>query len=213
MAKTVDDVTERLNAACRDVAVLLPILEGLMLEPSGSGPRTGVIGRSVPSSREPWERQAATVYWDAYFGARALARTMRASVGLNLPLFDDAYGADALGIVRDVAPAVPDPVLRQAVRVIEGWATRARRIDAIDEAEAWSPVPVVAGLEHPRCPYCKTYGLRMRRRRGEVRCFYPECRDADGHPTRARMEPGRMTGEACLVFDDGSTLHFRSEGD
>jgi hypothetical protein len=43
----------------------------------------------------------------------------------------------------------------------------------------------------------------MLRRKGEVKCFFPGCLDSDGSPTRARLEPGRMTGEARLIFGDG----------
>jgi hypothetical protein len=39
----------------------------------------------------------------------------------------------------------------------------------------------------------------------------PGCRDTDGNATRARMEPGRMTGEARLVFGDGTTMHWAGE--
>jgi hypothetical protein len=194
-----------LNQLIDDAEEMLAKLEPLLAEPEGKGPDTGTIGRSAPESSEPWAPMAASAYWDIYFGAGNLARGMRSAAGLKLPLFKDAYGMEAFSIVRNMAPAVGDTALRWSIRALEQWVAAARSVPALDEDEPWVPLPRTDG--HPlACPYCKTYGLRMLRRKGEVRCFFPDCRDADGNPTRARMEPGRMTGEERLVFGDGTTM-------
>jgi hypothetical protein len=207
MART-DTTTmyERLVTATYEVAGLMARLQPLLSEPDGSGPDTGTIGRHAPESREPWSLRVASAYWDLYFGAGEVARAMRGAAGLQLPLFNDVHGDDALTVVRNMAPAASEWILRGATRKLEGLVSRARAVPDIDEDEPWVSLPALPGRHPLACPYCRTYGLRLLRRKGEVRCFFPDCRDADGHPTRARMEPGRMTGEERLIFGDGTTM-------
>jgi hypothetical protein len=205
MARVETDQLSWLSALIADAEAFLIKLEPLLAEPEGSGPDTGTIGRHAPESREPWAPAAASAYWDIYFGAGNLARGMRSAAGLRLPLFKDAYGSDALAVVRNTAPALGDTPLRWATRQLEQWVAAARSVPAVDEDEPWVPLPRQNGRP-PACPYCRTYGLRMLKRKGEVRCFFPDCHDADGNATRARMEPGRMTGEERLVFGDGTTM-------
>jgi hypothetical protein len=205
MARVETDRMERLNELISDAEAVLDRLEPLLAEPENSGPDTGTIGRHAPESSEPWAPAAASAYWDIYFGAANLARGMRSAAGLHLPLFKDVYGAEALAIVRNMAPSVSDTPLRWATSELERWVSAARAVPALDEDEPWADLPRISG-KRLACPYCGTYGLRMLKRKGEVRCFFPGCKDADDHPTRARMEPGRMTGEERLIFGDGTTM-------
>lgn len=202
MARVETDKLERLLTAVVEASELLDKLQPLLAEPSSSGPDTGTIGRHAPESREPWSMQVASAYWDLYFGAGEVARAMRGAAGLSLPLFNDVHGTDALDMIVNMAPGASDWILRGSVRKLESLVALARSVPDIDEGEAWAPLPHPA----PPCPYCHTFGLRMLRRKGEVRCFFPGCTDSDGNPTRARMEPGRMTGEARLIFGDGTTM-------
>jgi hypothetical protein len=197
---------QRLLTAVSEARSLLTALQPLLAEPDGSGPDTGTIGRHAPESREPWAMQAAGAYWDLYFGAGELARGMRSAAGLRLPLFKDTYGHEALSVVVNMAPSVSDTPLRWAATSLEKWSRAAQSVPEIDEGEPWAPLPSPPGRSPLACPYCETFGLRMLRRKGEVRCFFPGCKDRDGHPTRARMEPGRMTGEERLIFGDGTTM-------
>jgi hypothetical protein len=196
---------DRLIEATRDAGVRLARLEPLILEPEGTGPDTGTIGRHAPESREPWAIQAASAYFDLYFGARELARAMRGAAGLRLRVFDDACGADALRIIRNMAPGAQDFILRGVTRKLESLVRRADQVTSIDEDEPWVPFPGV-GADPVPCPYCDTYGLRMLRRKGEVKCIFPGCVDSDGWPTKARMEAGRMTGQERLIFRDGMMM-------
>lgn len=205
MARVETDKLQRLTEAIGEAEEFLTKLEPLLVESENSGPDVGTIGRSAPESSEPWAPAAASAYWDLYFGAGTLARGMRSAAGLELPLFKGTYGSEALTIVRNMAPTVGDTALLWATKALERWVAAARTVPAVDEDEAWSELPRVAG-ERLACPYCETYGLRMLRRKGEVRCFFPSCKDGDGNPTRARMERGRMTGEECLIFGDGTTM-------
>jgi hypothetical protein len=205
MARVETNRLDQLNALLRDASSLMTALSRLLPEPESSGPDTGTIGRHAPESREPWAHAAASAYWDLYFGARTVARAMREAQGLKLPVFDDVYGEAALDIIRNTAPGAKDLVLRGAVHDLERWVTAARTVPDIDESEPWVALPRQDG-KPVACPYCKTYALRMLKRKGEVRCFFPNCQDSDGNPTRARMEPGRMTGEERLIFGDGTTM-------
>src|SRR4051812_41402372 len=190
MARTeTDGKLSRLERAVREAAELLARLHPLITEPENDGPDLGTIGRSAPESSEPWARQAAGAYFDLYFGTRRVAREMRADAGLHLPVFDDAYGTEALTVIANCAPSATDLILGRAARELERLVAQGRQVPAVDEDEPWADLPRTAAGPLA-CPYCDTYGLRMLRRKGEVRCFFPGCKDGDGNPTRARMEPG-----------------------
>lgn len=194
----------RLDEAVNEAADRLDKLWVLLPEPESVGPQTGTIGRHAPESREPWAPQAAAAYWDIYFGAREMARAMRGAAGMRRP--PDVCGFEALEIVQRMAPASSDWILRGVTRKLRQWVRQADAVPALDEQEPWVALPAPPGRNPLACPYCGTFGLRMLRRKGEVRCFFPDCTDADGKPTRARMEPGRMTGEERLIFGDGTTM-------
>lgn len=194
----------RLLRAADEADERLVRLAPLLAEPEGEGPSTGTIGRHVPESKEPWAARAAAAYWDLYFGARELARIMRGAARMRRP--PDVCGSEALAIVRNMAPGAQEFILRGVTRKLERWVAQADQVPAIDEGEPWVALPAMPGRRPLACPYCATFGLRMLRRKGEVRCFFPSCKDADGNPTRARMEPGRMTGEERLIFGDGTTM-------
>jgi hypothetical protein len=212
VGRHVDDLWARLTEAVTDAEALLPKLQALLPEPDGIGPTTGTIGRHKPTSDEPWNTAVADAYWNLWFGPGQLVGMLRYGLGLpQLPPSEAPVGPDALKAIRNLTPAAPSDLVRHVTGKLERWADLARRIPAIDESEPWTPVPSLPGRAPPECPYCRTFGLRMQRRRGVVRCVMPGCRDGDGNVTRARMEPGRMTGEARLVFGDGTTMHWAGE--
>ena len=208
--RTEDDLA-RLTAVLREVERLLPCLADLLPETGGQGPQTGVIGRHAPKSSEPWQAEAAHAYTDLHAGIRTTVNEMRYELNMAAMQWrghDDATG-HVLKLIGNYGPALSPDSLAEHIERLERWVTAAKQIADIDEAERWVPVPKVPGGKPPRCPYCGTYGLRMARRRGEVRCIYPDCTDGDGKPTRARMEPGGMSGEGILVFGDATTMHYR----
>jgi hypothetical protein len=211
---TVDDLYHRLTEAINDAELLLPKLSELLPEPDSLGPTTGTIGRHKPTSDEPWNTAVADAYWNLWFGPTQLVGMLRYALDLPaLPDRDTPKGPDALKAIRNLTPSAAGEHVRYVVLSLERWCDLARRIPAIDESEPWTPVPAPPGRTPPECPYCHTFGLRMQRRRGIVRCVMPGCVDGDGRPTQARMEPGRMTGEARLVFGDGTTMHWSGERD
>lgn len=194
----------RLYEAIAEAADRMGKLAPMLAEPEGLGPQLGTIGRHAPESKEPWAPQAASAYWDLYFGAREMARVMRGAADMRRP--PDVCGTEALLIVRSMGPISADWVLRGVTRKLQRWVAHADAIPSIDEDEPWVALPRRPGGQPFACPYCATFGLRMLVRKGEVRCFFPGCKDSDGNATRARMEPGRMTGEERLIFGDGTTM-------
>lgn len=208
MGKTIDRSGTRLYGAVDDLRDLLPLLQGMLGEPDHVGPKSGTIGRK-PDGSEPWNSPAASAYFDAWYGAGDIAQDMRVALHLREHAVPPV-GPAALDAILNYAPSCPDDVVGHAARRLERWADRARQLPTIDESEPWVAVP--GETTPPACPFCRTFGLRMKRRRQEVRCFFPRCVDSGGHPTRARMEPGRMTGEARLVFDDDTTMHWAGDG-
>jgi hypothetical protein len=212
MPPRADELSRRLSEATSDAETLLPILQALLPEPDTAGPSTGTIGRYPPESDEPWNSAVADAYWNLWFGPAELIGHLRTALGLAA-LQDPPRGPDAINAIRNLAPAAEVDTVRFVIRKLERWVDLARRIPAIDETEPWESVPAPPGRTPPECPYCHTFGLRMQRRRGQVRCAMPCCTDSDGNATRARMEPGRMTGEARLVFGDGMTMHWAGELD
>lgn len=201
MTRTETSMADRCYEATSDARGRLNRLHPLIVEPENGGPDTGTIGRHAPESSEPWAAQAAGAYFDIYFGAREYARAMRGAAGMRRPA--DVCGHAALDIVAAMVTISQPFILRGVTRGLERLVRQADQVPGIDEGEPWVALPSLPGLQPLACPYCKTYGLRMLKRKGEVKCFFPGCKDSDGSPTRARLEPGRMTGEARLIFGDG----------
>src|SRR5687768_10833765 len=176
--KTVDDTTHRLLLAVDDVRELLPTLQAMLGEPDNAGPKSGTIGRK-PDGSEPWNSPAAGIYFSIWHGAADIVLNLRWDIGLKGATTMLA-GPDGLDAIVNLAPTCSDQALQLATRQLERWADQARQLPAIDESEPWVPVPSQGPLPPP-CPFCHTYGLRMKRRRGEVCCFYPGCADGDGN--------------------------------
>lgn len=203
---------DRLRTACTGVRDALALVAALLPEPQGR-PQTGTIGRHAPESSEPWQGEAASVYWTVHFGARQLEDTCRADIGLP-PLHPGRGGSSAntdaaLRAIADTAPTMTTGTLTHTRRKVEGWLTAIEQIPDIDLADTWNPVPRQPGALPPVCPYCHTFALRMATARQLVRCFNPPCRDTDDRPPVARMETGLSGG--VLVFGDGLVVHYREE--
>jgi hypothetical protein len=215
------DDQHRLLDALITAGVLYRLLDTLLPEPDSRGIRAGTIGRHAFTSGEPWQAEAAHAYWAIHFGIRKLANRMRYSLGVDQYRWPGSTEATdhALTQVANYAATVGPDVLADARHEVEGWVSRAKQIRDIDEEEPWQPIHL-QDAPPPTCPYCKKPSLRMQKLRGVVRCFSPVgrdrqgnptdgCRDLDDRPTRARMDRGRMTGEAALFFDDGTVVHYR----
>lgn len=202
---------EHLCSALTEAEALLPVLARLLPEPSSGGPATGTIGRHAPESSEPWQAEAADAYWRIWFGSRKLANRLARVLELRERNYPAGGTGHALTAISSYATKIDPEELASTRERVEGWVTSARRIRDIDEIESWVPLPRPKGFPPPACPYCKTLSLRMAKGREEVRCFFPQCQDYDGNPTRARMEIGRYSAAGHLVFGDGTVVAYREE--
>lgn len=170
----------------------------------------------LAGSPPPWHADAAAVLLDIHEGARRLEASLRRAVSGRLG--DRRGGSDhntraALKSCVRLAEAIADEdAVRAAARIVARWVTSARQLRDIDQADRWEPLPRQPGMLPPACDYCRTYSLRWNRRSGEVRCCNPDCRDEDGRRPVARMEIGRYSGQAALVWRDGRAVVYRSEG-
>lgn len=198
-----DDLADAVAAADQ----MLPPLRRMLGEQRSPGPQRG--GRSAPESSEPWNAEPAAVYWDIWYGARQLAQRMRTELHLG----DDSLpGPEGLAQVLACGPSVSRRTLGQVTARLWSWVHRAQSLPDAGESEPWQHVPYAPGYAAPACPNCKTFGLRMQVRAGIVRCFFPDCCDLDGNPTRARLLHGWADNPA-MVFGDGTVLAFPATGE
>lgn len=189
---------------------LLDQLEELLPE-QATDPQAGGTHHKVTGSPAPWHAEAAAVLFDITEGARRLEASLRRDVSGHL---GDRRGSsrtntrDALRSAARLAEALDDDQVETAARIVARWVTTARQLRDIDTADRWEPLPRQPGTLPPACDYCGTYSLRWNRRSGEVRCVLGDCRDDDGHRPVARMEVGRYTGRASLVWRDGRSVVY-----
>lgn len=193
---------------------ILDQLEALLPEPVAD-PSTGTTSHhKVTGSPAPWHAEAAAVLLDIHAGARELEADLKYRVAGRAP--EPRGGSDvntrsALRSIVRLAEALDDDQVKDAARTVGRWVTTARQLRDIDQADRWEPLPRRPGALPPPCEYCATYSLRWNRRSGEVRCVNGDCRDGDGHRPVARMEIGRLTGTAALVWRDGRTVTYDQE--
>lgn len=189
---------------------LLDQLTALITE-QASNPDTKHITKRLTGSSPPWHAEAAHVLTEIHQGARDLENDIRYSItGRTMTRGgSDANTRKALHAITQLTPAVPEHITRHAAGQIAGWVRAAQRIRDIDQTERWVPLPRMPGMRPPPCPYCRTYGLRMNRMAGEVRCVNRECVDDEGRRPVARMEHGRLTGDAYLAFADGREVIYQ----
>jgi hypothetical protein len=204
-------VLDRMASALDDLDKLFPRLAHLLPHADTGGARTGVIGRHAPEGSEPWNVSVSDALWGPWFGLGHLINALRRDLGMR-QLAVPPRGPDAVEVLRGLIPGCTEEILSLPLRRVERWLRRAGELPAIDESEPWTGLPNLPQTgTPPECPYCGTLALRMRLRAGEIRCFFPDCVDGDERPTRARMEPGRMTGEARMVFGDGTMMAWQGD--
>lgn len=189
---------------------LLDRLRALLPE-QVTDPATVRAHQKVTGSPAPWHAEAAAVLLDIHEGARRLEASLKRDVSGRL---GERRGAStentrsALKSIVRLAEALDEGQQADAARIVSRWVTTARQLRDIDEADRWEPLPRRPGALPPPCEYCATYSLRWNRRSGEVRCVNGECRDGDGHRPVARMEIGRYSGQAALVWRDGRSVTY-----
>lgn len=198
----VDDVED----LTREAWELHLALELLVAEPER---QAGGRGARVLESKIPWNARAAASVLDLAGLAReleewlllALLGEVPAARGLGRGGSDEntRLALEALpGLVAGLGDAgATGPVTRRLGR----WAGRARVV--LGEADPLEHLPRQPDGREPACPFCHAHTLRFQRASGVVRCVNPGCRDERGHPPRARVELGRLSGQPMLLWQSG----------
>lgn len=187
---------------------------GALLPETVTDPATGGTARKVAGSPAPWHAEAAVVLLDVHEGARRLEASLRRDTAGRLGQRrggSDTNTRRALQSVVRLAEALDTDQQRHAARIVAHWVTSARQVKDIDLTDRWEPLPRLPGMLPPACDYCLTYSLRWNRRAGEVRCILTACRDEDGRRPVARMQIGRYSGQASLVWQDGRQVVYLVE--
>ncbi|MBD2900804.1 hypothetical protein amrb99_98140 [Actinomadura sp. RB99] len=190
---------------------LLDQLAALLPEPVGDPARGTSSHHKVTGSPAPWHPEAGVALLTIHEGARRLEASLRRDSAGRLGGRrggSDTNTRDALRSIVRLAEAVPEDRARLAARIVAGWVQTAAQVGDIDQADRWVPLPRLPGHLPPACEYCGAYSLRWSRHRGEVRCCTPDCTDPDGNRPRARMETGRYSGRASLVWQDGRSVVY-----
>lgn len=189
---------------------ILDTLEALLPE-QVTDPAAIGAHQEITGSPAPWHTEAAAILLTIHEGARRLEASLRRAVtgrhGARRGSSTPNTRAALKSCVR-LAEALTDDQVETAARIVAHWVTAARQLRDIDQADRWEPLPRQPGMLPPACDYCATYSLRWNQRSNEVRCVNPDCYDADGHRPIARMEIGRLTGTAALVWRDGRTATY-----
>jgi hypothetical protein len=192
---------------------ILDQLEGLLPEEGTTDEPSSHPGK-ITGSPAPWNAEAAAIYFDITEGARRLEASLRRDVSGRLGERRGNSTPNTRSALRSVVrltEALDDDRVKTTTRIVARWVTTARQLRDIDQADPWEPLPRLPGHLPPACDYCSTYSLRWNRRSGEVRCVLRDCRDGDGKRPIARMEIGRFTGQAALVWRDGRSVTYATE--
>ena len=193
------------EALADGLALASPLITEHDVQP---GPRTR---RRAPVANPPWNPAVAAAVLDAHAGLRQLERDLRERVTgePGAPRGgSDANTLASLAAIVNLAEAIDRDDADDIARLLMRWAGAAQRLAAIDQRARWLPIRRAEGTRPPRCPYCKTYSLRVAERSGVVMCFYPGrdgngCIDRDGRQPYARLDLSRLDASPVLLWADG----------
>lgn len=195
---------------------LLDHLHDLLPEPVAD-PTIGTTTKNKTiGSPAPWHTEAAAALFDIHEGARRLEASLRRDVSGRLGDkrgSSDQNTAFALKSISRLAEGLSDDQIRAAARIVGRWVTRAQQIRDIDTTAKWEGLPRVPGHLPPACDYCGTFGLRVNRNSGTVRCCNPECVDENGDRPTAQMAIGKFTGRASLTWADGRSISYQAQSE
>jgi hypothetical protein len=152
-------------------------------------------------SSPPWNAAAANVATGIHRAARRIEAGLR---GRDTRGGSDRNTIAALESISRLAEAAPPGDVDAAVEQLRDLADAGAALPAVDEADAWRPLPRQPGQPPPRCPYCRSYSLRWLRGKLLVACRKPSCRDGDGNRPVAAVDRSTMLdGAPALAWSDG----------
>jgi len=192
-------LSDELAAACEELGSWLAIAETLIGEPDII-PSTRSSGK--PSSHPPWNAAVAYAITDAHAGIREIEREFRIEVTGRHRWRggSDANTTTAMEAITAMSSAVPRALAQRAARSLIHWANQIRMLPAVDDKERWEKIRAGPDGLPPRCPYCKTFSLRVSMTRGLVACWMTGCEDGDGRQPQARMDINRIDGTPVLAW-------------
>jgi hypothetical protein len=149
-----------MQEACDLLAVLLPRLRRETAEPSAEGPAPGMTGRPAAAPL-PGNPPAFFAYTSIQSSARWAEGLLLYALGASRQ--DELRGGSDANTVRVLTEVIPrlaagldgDEAYGMVLRELDQRVNEAQKVQAIDEAERWRPVPSRA------CPYCRCFFLRV----------------------------------------------------
>ncbi|WP_066373937.1 hypothetical protein [Herbidospora mongoliensis] len=201
-----------IGALVAELQDLLEEVEALLPEQMGDASRGTTTHHKVSGSPAPWHPEAGMVLMVIHQEARRLEASLRLVVAGHPGQRrggSDANTAAALNAITHLVHGVPREAASAARRIIERWIRSARQIRDIGLEEPWVPVPVPHGAVPPSCPYCQTYGLRMRGLEQRIRCINPHCWDREDHRPEGRLVKSNLNGDSTIQWADGRVTYRR----
>ncbi|MGC5009767.1 hypothetical protein ACLQ2R_03275 [Streptosporangium sp. DT93] len=205
-------------SAALDVGILvqelLPLLDQLraLVPEEVRDPSRGTTSHhKAVGSPAPWHAEAGMLLYLISEEVRRLEASLRRDVAGHLGPRrggSDANTTLALESIARLAHGVPEERARAAGRILNGWIRQVRQVPDIGLEERWVPVPTPPGTLPPPCPYCRTYGLRVAVRAGQVMCINRVCEDSQGERPRGRMDRSTLTGDPMISWADGRTITY-----
>ena len=191
---------------------LLATLEDLIPEPV-QDPSTGTMSHhKISGSPAPWHPEAGMVLLTIHEEARRLEASLLREITGKLGCRrggSDVNTAQALRAIANLAHGVPDDHASKARRIVERWLYSARQIRDVGLEERWEPIPVPPGQIKPRCPYCRTFSLRVLPSSSLVRCINRSCRDRNDDRPQGWLHRSSLNGDPRIDWTDGRVTYRR----
>jgi hypothetical protein len=196
-------MTADLAESCDAIQKWLPVAQALIAEPDQDGTATG----GQPTSRPPWNPSAASAAMDAHEGLRRLRASMLLAITGHPGARcggSDANTIAAIAAIERLGSGMTADAAAAAARIIDRWSAAIQQLAAVDQMPRWERIRRGPDGLPPACPFCRTFSLRVAVASGAVICVYPGCMDSRGQRPQARMEIGRVSGEPCVIWADGT---------
>ncbi|MFG1873373.1 hypothetical protein ACGFIV_00870 [Sphaerisporangium sp. NPDC049003] len=200
------------------IGELLPLLgqlQALLAEPVADATTGTTSHHKATGSPAPWHEEAATVLLTIHEEARRLEASLLWQITGELPARrggSDRNTRAALAVIGNLVHAVPERDARGALHIVGRWIRNARQVKDIGIEERWQPAwPSGPGELPPKCPYCKTYSVRVATRAGLVVCINRSCKDGKEESPRGRLERSSLNGDPMIVWNDGRTITYRRD--
>jgi hypothetical protein len=167
-----------------------------------------VITRTAPQSEPPGNGPAMEALMAAHEGVRRLEAYVRVQVTGSVVHRggSDAQTTAALSALVSLTNAVSRDDAAEAKRELLRLARPIELLRALDEAVRWVPIRLSDddAAFPPRCPYCRTFTLRLAESRYIVMCCNPGCPgDKNGEqPATGWLELTELHGPV-IAWSDG----------